>query len=1110
MDLLNELNTKREDYSQALTQIQTDLVEAHSVLANLKKQYDIHKSIIGRLETEDRVLNEKQKGIGNRIKVQASQIEELKHSIAVLQKELAGVFLFSIGKKSELRNKLETSKRHLEQMTKQLAMLEKQESVLVKQRNTEELEARRTNFSQIQKNITDTENQIKTLTMRADELASGILLIDQDIEKENERIAEFEKAVSPQVQVDQEKTKSEDNISFSLESEMSVEKETSCNESKTSTAYYIIYGVEPENFTGVDIKSLNFSARLKRRLIEEKYRTVADLLKSNDDTMDKIRGFGKGCFDELHAYLKTLDSRPIIEKQKTYRIPSELTQFKEPIIRGNFNFMSEVDFGEASLEYINRFKEAHAVLDSEFIEQLVNDTPVAMQIYTMLTEFIKREGRKRKVRNILNGIPVNRLAEKVSWLITCYSSDTTTVSYLNSLVDDETMSLESYMVSNADRLLSGDDRLLRFVKWCQFELHEDLKQLFVSEIKNERELQIIQGRAAGKTLDAIGKSFNVTRERIRQIEKKVVRKFNNWQKHNRIMYKIFIELNETVGLSTMELMNVVGEHGREFVYLIKNCEDSEFIYDKQLDMFMIESLSIADKVQAYVESMPNTFPERKLAGFIKTAEKEFEYPEKLVSAAIEDNYKKTGDTYHRFRLTLESMYSDILKRFYPDGIHIYDADEIEHFRMHVNDEYGIDISDKSDHAIGSILSRIGILCGRGIYKLRQEKPYITKELSQKIHDYIEDSPAPIFMTNTLYSVFEDDLIEQGVDNKYYLQGILRELYETEWIFRRDYISKDESYTSVYSSIVGFIRNSQYPVTKEEIQRAFPGVTEIVINFSVSDHNIINLFGQYIHSCRLKLSDRDIKYIRDVVEQNLIKNGVCHCKDIYEHINEEYPVLLTNNFISYPFSLYSLLEYLFGDYYNFSRPYIARKNATIERVDDLLHDMIRESEKISISDIMAFAREHHFVIANILEFIDSCNETHLLMNDMELASIDYIGVIAEIAAILEKRISEEIDCTVPIHQLQSVSTLPEINIEWNTWLIYSVIKKWGVSLEVAASNNQFRHSYPLVAPKGRMDLSQMDPSTGEHDGQLVMADDLSKIDELIGDYVLEGVGDIDEL
>lgn len=1108
MDLLNELNTKREDYSQALTQNQNDLVKARSVLAKLKEQYDIDKPVIDRLESEDKVLIEKQKSTGIKIEVLANKIEELKRSIVVIQKELAGVFLFSVGKKRELRSKLESRERHLEQMTQQLAVLEKQKSVIVKQRNTEELEAKRTYFLQIQKDIIDAEKQIETLTLCADELISGILQIDQDIEKENDQIAQIRKDELSQVQADPKKIKSEDSTSLNLESGTSVEKGIPCNETKTSKAYYIIYGVEPEDYADVDIQSLNFSVRLTNRLIEENYHTVAELLKSNDDIIEKIRGFGKGCFDELHTYLGTLDSEK--QKVRTDSLPNELFQFKEKIIKGDFSFTSELELSDASWKYINRYKEAHAVLDSGFVEELVNGTPAALQIYVMLAEFIKRDEEKKKVQNILNEIPANRLAEKISWLITCHSSDVNTVNYLNSLVADETPSLESYIVSNADRLLSGDHRLVQFVRWCQFELHEDLKQLFANAIKNERELQVIQGRAAGKTLDAIGKSFDITRERVRQIEKKVVRKFNNWQKRNRIMYKIFIELKETAGLSTMELMDAVGEHGREFVYLIKNCEDSEFIYDKQLDLFMIESLSIADKVQAYVESMPDTFPERKLAGFIKTAEKEFEYPEKLVSAAIEDNYKKTGDTYHRFRLTLESMYSDILKRFYPDGIHVYDADEIEHFRMHVNEEYGIDISDKSDHAIGSILSRIGILCGRGIYKLRQEKLYITKELSQKIHDYIEDSPAPIFMTNTLYSVFEDDLIEQGVDNKYYLQGILRELYEAEWIFRRDYISKDESYTSVYSSIVGFIRNSQYPVTKEEIQRAFPGVTEIVINFSVSDHNIINLFGQYIHSCRLKLSDRDIKYIRDVVEQNLIKNGVCHCKDIYEYINEEYPVLLTNNFISYPFSLYSLLEYLFGDYYNFSRPYIARKNATIERVDDLLHDMIRESEKISLSDIMAFAREHHFVIANILEFIDSCNETHLLMNDMELASIDYIGVTAEIAAILEKRISEEIDCTVPIHQLQSVSTLPEINVEWNTWLIYSVIKKWGVSLEVAASNNQFRHSYPLVAPKGRMDISQMDPSTGEHDGQLVMADDLSKIDELIGDYVLEGLGDIDEL
>lgn len=68
MDLLNELNTKREDYSQALTQNQNDLVKARSVLAKLKEQYDIDKPVIDRLESEDKVLIEKQK---------SSKIDEL-------------------------------------------------------------------------------------------------------------------------------------------------------------------------------------------------------------------------------------------------------------------------------------------------------------------------------------------------------------------------------------------------------------------------------------------------------------------------------------------------------------------------------------------------------------------------------------------------------------------------------------------------------------------------------------------------------------------------------------------------------------------------------------------------------------------------------------------------------------------------------------------------------------------------------------------------------------------------------------------------------------------------------------------------------------------------
>ncbi len=41
--------------------------------------------------------------------------------------------------------------------------------------------------------------------------------------------------------------------------------------------------------------------------------------------------------------------------------------------------------------------------------------------------------------------------------------------------------------------------------------------------------------------------------------------------------------------------------------------------------------------------------------------------------------------------------------------------------------------------------------------------------------------------------------------------------------------------------------------------------------------------------------------------------------------------------------------------------------------------------------------------------------------------------------IEIKILDEIDTTVPIHQLRCIHSLPNINIEWNVWLVYSALK-----------------------------------------------------------------------
>ena len=105
--------------------------------------------------------------------------------------------------------------------------------------------------------------------------------------------------------------------------------------------------------------------------------------------------------------------------------------------------------------------------------------------------------------------------------------------------------------------------------------------------------------------------------------------------------------------------------------------------------------------------------------------------------------------------------------------------------------------------------------------------------------------------------YRDELSAEGVDNKYYLQGILKELFGDELVFRRDYVSKNKEFPSIYSSIISFIKKSKYPVSKKEIKDAFPGITDIVINMAIDDEEILNFFGEYLHASRLVFRENSL-------------------------------------------------------------------------------------------------------------------------------------------------------------------------------------------------------------------------------------------------------------
>lgn len=863
------------------------------------------------------------------------------------------------------------------------------------------------------------------------------------------------------------------------------------------------YGIDPREYLDVYVASFPFSVRISNRLQSNNITTVAELLEKTPRDLMQISGFGWTCLSEIDKFFSMVQEGVMSQSVKKVQISSDIIcRYIYRILQGDFTFLDEEILSDKDKEAISRIQQAYDTLGTDLVNKCLTNPISVRNIVLMFQKFNCIENRASEIDELMKRIPNYRL-QNLAW------------GYINAFTQDEEIRkllLSQYTSEHSvlGQLIENrlDDEAVyiqtkKFLKWCAFDLYEDVATIMSAVTGQGKRQAVIEMRARKFTLEKCGNKLNITRERVRQIEAKAVRYFAKYQSSINLIAKISAEKNGYEIITPADVERYGGEQSAELLFLLRNCKSGTYTYDEQLDVFIIGDNTLHDRVYAFVEDLPEMFSVKKLPVYLEIAKEENDLPLSAVEMAISEAYNFTGEVYHRSRLTLASVYSAILREHYPNGIKAYDTDEISRFRELVFETYGNVKMPENDHALTARITSVCVLCGRGTYKLKQ-KDYIPKDLAKRIYNYIVNGDDSIYLMNTLFSVFETELRKYGVDNKYFLQGILHELYGDKLIFTRDYVSTDEGETSIYASVVAFIKQSRYPVSKAQIQEKFPGITDVVISFSVGDPNVLNYFGEYLHTSRLRVSPEEERYLDKTIRQVCMDGVSHHIKEFYEIINHEKPEILTRNAALYPFSAFSVLEYLFRDVYQFSRPYIAMDGVEIGRPGERLHEFLYGMEEFSFDDISDFIKENHFQIQSQLDYVNSCNDKYLIVDGAMIKSIDSIGVNAEIAAVVERVVAEEVTETMPICQLTCWASFPAIKIPWTEWLVYSVLNKWSTQLSVAPSSNQFRLSVPLVAPVGKMDVAPY--SEAYKNARQTSAssnsvpDDLENIDDLLAEML----------
>lgn len=565
-----------------------------------------------------------------------------------------------------------------------------------------------------------------------------------------------------------------------------------------------------------------------------------------------------------------------------------------------------------------------------------------------LTNFVREQKvcdmQAEKLQAMVNAIPSERKVLPVKPFAYAWQGRNVVSKFEDNF--DEMMTFDDLVHQDthySDEELSA---LKSFLSWCGTSIGTEITKAIDSCFTDNKRREITLYRAQGKTLEEIGDLYNITRERVRQIEKKSVCRFPVKTAENILMLISATQRGAEI-LPAQDIANYCGDDSILFLYLLRNAEGvKHYRYAKNLDAFILGNAPLEEEhVHSFLDELPDRIDAADLKTYLARAS-EKGLPPELIEHQIRTDYHyiESIHTWQRGTLNLRQMSREILKEFDPDGIHITVHEELQRFREKLYARFGSEIRvSEGNRALSIIIADVGMLRDRSTYVSEREH-ILPDELLERIREFVDQGDKDVYMFSTLYETFKPELLQAGVDNRYFLQGILRYEWNQFYSFSRDCLSKGGRSTSIYGTVELYIKNAGRYVSISEIRETFPGVTDVVLNYALAQKHIIACNGKYIHVENLHLTEQHIRDLKQTLDMLLADGRAHHSRELFSLASTYNGGLLDKIGVIYQSELFSIVAYLYSSGCIFSRPWIAVRGSAGEETINQLRGRTAEADE----------------------------------------------------------------------------------------------------------------------------------------------------------------------
>ncbi|WP_407312596.1 hypothetical protein [Desulfosporosinus sp. SB140] len=441
-------------------------------------------------------------------------------------------------------------------------------------------------------------------------------------------------------------------------------------------------------------------------------------------------------------------------------------------------------------EISNKLLSVEETIGEDFCIWSANNFKELNKLRAILSSYIKNheiiKKNQEKLKQLIQTINSTNYDAKIVPLITAFkiNGGTNLVKLFQKAKISYVRDIKRLLTLTIDEKDKLD--LYRFIRW----LRDDRKAIILNNFQNlfskSRNKDIVRERANGTTLQEISVIQRISRQRVRQIEKKMQSHFNDYVESFLPHYILYAFSENSGYISADEINEVFRDLSDLVIYCLKVCNCSSVQWCGEVKGFIIGDKKWYEQLKEFRKGLPEILDFESVDSLLGNITNHWTLPITFtdIKKIILRDYKLSGKVYFKKRMSLSEMYNIILEKYYPNGIELYNDSEAISFRNHVRGMFGDVYLPKNNRAIDVRLADLTISCDKG-KRILPSGVKISLELLNKIHDDIIKSEQPEIMFSDLFERFKKELLlSTNISNRYFLQGLLRYTYSDEFVFSR--------------------------------------------------------------------------------------------------------------------------------------------------------------------------------------------------------------------------------------------------------------------------------------------------------------------------------------